>query len=100
MPTNIEVKARVDDVEELKRLAQHLSGAEPTVLPQEDVFFNAPNGRLKLRRLQVLRPLLLIRRSHQARSVTSATIDQSQLIVTLFWYLKLRYETLRVHAIR
>ena len=28
--------------------------------------------------------LLLMRRSHQARSVTSATIDQSQLIVTLF----------------
>ena len=26
----------------------------------------------------------LMRRSHQARSVTSATIDQSQLIATLF----------------
>lgn len=52
MPSNVEVKARVDDVEELKLIAQHLSGTEPTVIPQEDIFFNAPNGRLKLRRLQ------------------------------------------------
>ena len=31
-----------------------------------------------------LKVALFMRRSHQARSVTNATIDQSQLIVTLF----------------
>ena len=53
MPANVEIKARVDHVEELKAIAGHLSGSEATVIPQDDVFFNVPNGRLKLRKLQV-----------------------------------------------
>ena len=53
MPANVEIKARVDDVDELKEIARHLSDSEATVIPQEDVFFNVPNGRLKLRKLQV-----------------------------------------------
>ena len=46
------------------------------------------------------RPHSVIGRSHQARSVTNATTDHSQLIVDFFWYFKFRYETLRVHAFR
>lgn len=52
MPANVEIKARVDNLEELKQIACHLSGSGPTVIPQEDIFFNATNGRLKLRKLQ------------------------------------------------
>jgi len=53
MPSNVEIKARVDDVTKLKSVARELSGTEPTLICQEDVFFNVPAGRLKLRMLQV-----------------------------------------------
>ncbi|XP_045175178.1 uncharacterized protein LOC123536246 [Mercenaria mercenaria] len=52
MPSNVEIKARVKDVEHLKKLAAHFSGSEPTVIDQEDTFFNVPNGRLKLRKMK------------------------------------------------
>jgi predicted adenylyl cyclase CyaB len=46
---NIEIKARVNDPEELARRAKDLSGGDPEILRQEDVFFETPRGRLKLR---------------------------------------------------
>jgi predicted adenylyl cyclase CyaB len=49
MPTNIEIKARLADFDRTAELAQQLSGAPPQTIPQEDVFFLAPRGRLKLR---------------------------------------------------
>ena len=49
MATNIEIKARVDDFEDLKARAQSLSDQPLKILPQEDTFFNTPKGRLKLR---------------------------------------------------
>lgn len=49
MATNIEIKARVDDFEALKTRAESLSDKPLTILPQEDIFFHTPNGRLKLR---------------------------------------------------
>lgn len=54
MPANIEVKASVKDVEELKKLVLELSDGETTTINQQDTFFNVPNGRLKLRKLEVL----------------------------------------------
>ena len=49
MPRNIEIKARIDSVEALLPRAQALAGAPPTLLEQDDTFFDVPHGRLKLR---------------------------------------------------
>ena len=54
MPSNVEIKARVDDVDALKEKASKLSGGEPVTIRQEDTFFNVTEGRLKLRKLEVL----------------------------------------------
>src|SRR5262245_42488355 len=51
MPVNIEIKARARDFAEARRRAQVLSGGPAEVISQEDTFFNAPKGRLKLRAL-------------------------------------------------
>lgn len=49
MPTNIEIKARVTNLEGLRERAEALSATPAQVLMQEDTFFNTPAGRLKLR---------------------------------------------------
>lgn len=53
MPRNVEIKAKVDNMEALKRLAEDRSGQKPTVILQRDTFFKVASGRLKLRFLQV-----------------------------------------------
>jgi predicted adenylyl cyclase CyaB len=52
MPTNIEIKARVRDLNSLRARAEALSDTPVQVIPQEDTFFHTPKGRLKLRLLQ------------------------------------------------
>jgi len=52
MPTNIEIKARVNDFEELRQRAEAVSDTPVQVIPQEDTFFHIPKGRLKLRLLK------------------------------------------------
>lgn len=49
MPRNVEIKARVADLERVASLVESLPGAPPEILEQEDVFFRVPHGRLKLR---------------------------------------------------
>ena len=49
MPANIEIKARARDFTGIKTRAEKLSDTPVEVIPQEDVFFNVPQGRLKLR---------------------------------------------------
>ena len=49
MPSNIEIKARARNFEELKSRAESLSDTPVQIIPQEDTFFNTPQGRLKLR---------------------------------------------------
>ncbi len=51
MARNVEIKARLSDVARQATLARTLAGAEPEVIDQDDVFFNVPRGRLKLRTL-------------------------------------------------
>ena len=53
MPKNVEIKARVADLEELKKLAKKVSGEDGTLIEQEDTFYNSPQGYLKLRELKV-----------------------------------------------
>jgi predicted adenylyl cyclase CyaB len=49
MPSNIEIKARVRDFDEIRKRAESLSDTPLLVIPQEDIFFNTETGRLKLR---------------------------------------------------
>ena len=49
MAVNIEIKARVQDFTEIKKRVEQLSDTVCQVIPQEDIFFNCPEGRLKLR---------------------------------------------------
>jgi len=49
MARNIEIKARVDDLEALRRRVAALTPTPATVLLQTDTFFVAASGRLKLR---------------------------------------------------
>jgi predicted adenylyl cyclase CyaB len=51
MPANIEIKARARNFADLRRRAEALSHTPAQVIPQEDTFFHAPRGRLKLRQL-------------------------------------------------
>lgn len=66
MPANIEIKARVRDAAQIRARAASLSDVPVELIPQEDTFFNVPQGRLKLR---VLAPdrgqLIYYRRSDQ-----------------------------------
>lgn len=59
MPFNIEIKARVRNFDEIRRRAENLSDTPVEVIPQEDTFFNTPQGRLKLRLLSADRGQLI-----------------------------------------
>jgi len=49
MATNIEIKARVGDPAALRAKVEAISDTAGQYIPQEDIFFNSPQGRLKLR---------------------------------------------------
>jgi len=54
MPSNIEIKARVSDVDKLlNNVLKFADTSMGTELLQEDTFFNVNRGRLKLRQFQV-----------------------------------------------
>jgi predicted adenylyl cyclase CyaB len=49
MPSNIEIKARVTDLAQIRAGIEPLADGPAETLDQEDIFFAAPAGRLKLR---------------------------------------------------
>ena len=49
MPANIEIKAHARNFAQVQARAEALSDTPVEVISQEDTFFNAPQGRLKLR---------------------------------------------------
>jgi adenylate cyclase len=51
MPTNIEIKARIDSIERLLPVVASMANKGPEHVLQDDTFFSCPNGRLKLRTL-------------------------------------------------
>lgn len=51
MSRNVEIKARVADLGEVERRAVALATGGPAVIHQDDTFFAASRGRLKLREL-------------------------------------------------
>jgi len=52
MPSNIEVKARVADLQAVAALVATMSNTPPKTLQQRDTFFRCSTGRLKLRELE------------------------------------------------
>lgn len=52
MPSNIEIKARVADLNRLRILVEGMSDAPARDIEQQDTYFNCPNGRLKLRQIK------------------------------------------------
>lgn len=51
MAVNVEIKARVADLEAVEARVRHLADQGPFDLVQDDTFFTCPSGRLKLREL-------------------------------------------------
>jgi predicted adenylyl cyclase CyaB len=51
MATNIEIKARVKNFQQLKKQVEAISDTPVKVILQHDTFFHTPTGRLKLRLL-------------------------------------------------
>lgn len=51
MPANVEIKARIDSIDDLLPRARALAEEDepPQLMHQDDTFFKVPNGRLKLR---------------------------------------------------
>ena len=49
MARNIEIKARIEDIEKLAAKVAAIADRGPFELLQDDTFFTCPNGRLKLR---------------------------------------------------
>ena len=51
MPTNIEIKARVQDLDAVRQIAEQITDRPCTEIVQDDTFFRITRGRLKLRKL-------------------------------------------------
>ena len=79
MPVNIEIKARVNDFDGLQKIAAQLSDTPVQTIPQEDTFFNCPNGRLKLRELDPHRGQLVF---YQRQDVTGPKHSDYQIFST------------------
>ena len=50
MPSNIEIKFRVEDLNTVETKAAAIADRGPEIMLQEDIFFNVADGRLKLRK--------------------------------------------------
>jgi len=59
MTRNIEIKAQINDFQNVSRIAENLSDSGPTILEQVDTFFHFQNGRLKLREFKNSEPELI-----------------------------------------
>ena len=52
MARNVEIKARVDDLEQLHRRIKAIATSVPAFISQDDTFFTCATGRLKLREFE------------------------------------------------
>lgn len=46
---NVEIKAKITDLDRICQIAEELSGGPATILLQEDTFYKVNEGRLKMR---------------------------------------------------
>jgi len=67
MARNIEIKARIEDIEALAAKVAEIADKGPIEIFQDDTFFACPNGRLKLRTFSADKAeLIFYRRPDQA----------------------------------
>jgi len=93
MPTNIEIKARVNDRDRLQEIAGALSDHPVEIIDQLDTFFTCPRGRLKLRYFSPARGELIVYEredvagSKASRYLITATTEPDQLreVLTRAW---------------
>ena len=89
MPRNVEIKARIECIEELEEKVIGIADGEPTEILQDDTFFPCDNGRLKLRTFSEDRgELIFYRRADESGPkesfyLISATSEPSSLLETL-----------------
>lgn len=89
MPRNIEIKARIASVEQLRPRAAALADQGPVEIAQDDRFYACPNGRLKLRRFAADRGELIFYQRADERGpkasfyLRSPTTDPEGLHATL-----------------
>jgi adenylate cyclase len=77
MGRNVEIKARVDDLEALRQRVEGLADSGPSTVGQQDTFFCSRHGRLKLREMSDGVAELIF----YARADTTGPIESSYLKV-------------------
>jgi adenylate cyclase len=75
MGRNVEIKARVDDLEALRQRVEGLADSGPSTVEQQDTFFCSRHGRLKLREMSDGVAELI----YYARADTTEPIESSYL---------------------
>lgn len=75
MPRNVEIKAKVGEFDVVLEAAENLSGGPPELIQQEDIFFNADRGRLKLRILTPLSGQLIFYQREDVRGPKTCTYN-------------------------
>ena len=89
MPRNVEIKARVADLDALAKLVAPLADEGPIAIGQDDTFFHCARGRLKLRTFAPDRGELIFYRRPDAAGpkesfyVRTPTVDPDALRHTL-----------------
>ncbi len=93
MARNVEIKARVKDMEALKTRAAEIADEGPTEILQDDTFFNCGNGRLKLRAFSESRGELIFYRrpDRPGPKESSYVISETEEPASLREVLKLAY---------
>ncbi|MBN1540673.1 class IV adenylate cyclase [candidate division KSB1 bacterium] len=72
MARNIEIKARIRSLAQMRETVSRLAETAPIEIRQDDTFFTCPNGRLKLRRFpDGSGELIFYRRKNEAGPKTS-----------------------------
>lgn len=128
MPSNIEIKARVTDLNRLRVLAEGLSEITPARvalkklkrlhilaeglseaparhIEQHDTYFNCPNGRLKLRQIKGQTALLIFYRRPDSRApkLSDYTISEilypDQILATLAAALGIRATVVKTRTL-
>jgi len=96
MPRNIEIKAQAHNLDEVAARAASLAQQDPTLIHQEDFFFNVPQGRLKLRKFDVSHGELIYYEREDTLDpkesfyLRTATAEPDALVATLQTALGLR----------
>jgi predicted adenylyl cyclase CyaB len=89
MARNVEIKARIEAIEDLELVVAEISDTEAIEIFQDDTFFNCSHGRLKLRQFTRQQgELIFYQRDDQLEPtesfyVRSTTNDPSGLLATL-----------------